>query len=123
MLDNVGDASSLTAGKFPHKTAVINFPITSPFFEVHFATAKIGAVGVPPNVRLVGRELQSQVHHAEAVAVIFHGAFAKTVSSLRKELPTVRHFIRDGSEGDGVLALRCEDLRCGRPRSGAGFRR
>ncbi len=139
MLDNVGDALTLTAGKFPHKTAVINdggssltfgqlnertnklanalmklgvkkgdriaylFPNTSTFFEVHFAVAKIGAVGVPLNVRLVGRELHYQIHHADAVAVIFHGAFAKTVSSIQKELPTVRHFIGEGCEGEGVL--------------------
>lgn len=140
MLDSIGDVLTLTAGKYPHKTAVINrggasltfqqleertnklahafkklgvhkgdriaylFPNTSSFLEVHFATAKIGAVGVPLNVRLVGRELQYQIDHAEAVMVVFHSAFAETVLSLREALPGVRHFVCEGPEREGALS-------------------
>jgi len=140
MLDSVGDVLTLTAGKFPHKTAVINyggpsltfsqlneranrlanalsrlgvrkgdrvaylFPNTSTFLEIHFAVAKMGAVGVPLNVRLVGRELHYQIDHADAVCVIFHEAFHDTVASIQGALPKVRAFLCHGREGDGVLS-------------------
>ncbi len=140
MLDSIGDVLTLTAAKFPQKTAVVNyggtsltfsqlhertnrlanalkglgvrkgdrvaylFPNTSTFFEVHFAVAKAGAVGVPLNVRLVGRELHYQIDHADAVCVLFHEAFRETVLSIKDDLPKVRAFICQGQEDDGILS-------------------
>ncbi len=57
----------------------------SAFFECYFACAKIGAVAVPLNWRLVPYELGYILGNAGAKTLIFDADFAETVEALRKE--------------------------------------
>ena len=75
------------------------FANTHHFVECHFAVAKTGGVGVPLNVRLVGRELAYQIENSDAVCVIYSGRFADAVNQARIHLTQARVFICDGDSG------------------------
>ena len=143
-IDNIGDTLTLTAGKYPDRTAIINYGGSSltyrefnervnrlgnalmdlgvnkgekiaylflngnKFLEAHYAVAKIGAVGVPLNFRLVGRELAFQINNADTICIVYGPEFAETIDSIRQEVTGVSHFICDGNGGDN--ALKYEDL-------------
>ena len=53
------------------------------FVEIYFAVAKLGAILVPLNWRLVGRELAYQLNDCDAKALFFHDTFEKTVNEIR----------------------------------------
>ncbi len=144
MLDSIGDALTLTAGKYPDKIGIIDFDQkrftfreflervnslanslrdigiskgdkvaylffnSSHFLETHFAVAKIGAVGVPLNFRLVGRELIYQISNSDTICLIYGSEFISTIKQIKNEIPNVKYYICDGGEGDGVLKF--EDL-------------
>ena len=55
----------------------------SEFVETFFAVAKIGAVNVPLNWRLVADELEFILHDCGAVALVYSGEFASIVDDLR----------------------------------------
>ncbi len=74
------------------------FANTHHFVECHFAVAKAGGVGVPLNVRLVGRELAHQIENSDAICVIYSGMFADAVNQARTHLTKARVFIRDGDD-------------------------
>jgi acyl-CoA synthetase (AMP-forming)/AMP-acid ligase II len=59
------------------------------FCEVYFAAAKAGLVVVPPNLRLVARELQYVVDDSDARAFIVMHEFAPTVDEVRAQLPKI----------------------------------
>jgi acyl-CoA synthetase (AMP-forming)/AMP-acid ligase II len=72
--------------------------------ECYFAAAKIGAVVVPLNFRLVGPELVYQIENSDSIAMVFGKAFAPVVDAIRKELPGVRYFISNTGNGvEGVM--------------------
>lgn len=75
----------------------------SQFAETHYAVAKAGAVGVPLNFRLVGRELSYQINNSDAVCLIYGPEFVQTVESIRQEIPGVKHFICAGNGSGDVL--------------------
>lgn len=75
----------------------------SQFAETHYAVAKAGAVGVPLNFRLVGRELSYQINNSDAVCLIYGPEFVQTVDSIRQEIPGVKHFICAGNGSGDVL--------------------
>lgn len=56
------------------------------FFEVYFAAAKIGAIFVPLNTRLVGPEFEFQLNDSGARMLFLHDSFAKTINSIRSDL-------------------------------------
>lgn len=67
--------------------------------ECYFALAKIGAVVVPLNFRLAGRELQYQIDQSDSKVLIFGEMFQEVVNSIRPELPKVEHYICVSQEG------------------------
>jgi len=137
--DSLGDVLRLMAGKYPDKTAIVNyggnrltyrelnervnklanafrgmgirkgdkvaylFFNCSQFLEVHYAVAKAGAVGVPLNFRLIGKELSYQLNNSDAVCVVYGPEFVQTINSIRRDIPDVKHYICDGDGGDGTL--------------------
>lgn len=145
MLDSIGDTLTLTAGKYPQKTAVINYGGSrltyrelnervnrlanallgrgvrkgdkvaylffngSQFVETHYAVAKAGAVGVPLNFRLIGRELAYQLNNSDAVGLLYAPEFAQVIAAIRPDVPGVKLFICNG-EGGGEDVLNYEAL-------------
>jgi fatty-acyl-CoA synthase len=80
------------------------------FLEVYFACAKLGAILVPLNFRLVGRELEYQLNDSCARMVVFHHAFVQNIDEIRSRLKVEADkfiFVRGGnpslggSEGPG----------------------
>jgi len=67
--------------------------------ECYFALAKLGAVAVPLNFRLAGRELQYQMDQSDSKTLIFGEMFQEVVNSIRPELPKVEHYICVSQEG------------------------
>jgi len=69
------------------------------------AIHKAGAVAVPTNTRLSGRELATILGHAEPVAVITSSALEGTLDDARRQLPSLHTVIRaDTDEWDRSLA-------------------
>ena len=56
------------------------------FFEIYFAAAKIGAIFVPLNTRLVGPEFVYQLNDSGARMMFLHDSFAATIDGIRSEL-------------------------------------
>ncbi len=138
-IDSIGDTLTLTAGKYPDKTAIINYGAnsftfrefndrvnmlanalialgirkgdrvaylffnSSQFMETHYAVAKAGAVGVPLNFRLVGRELAYQINQSDSICVIFGTEFKEVMGKIKQELPGVKYFIYDGAQEKDLL--------------------
>ncbi|HTO53252.1 MAG TPA: long-chain-fatty-acid--CoA ligase [Myxococcota bacterium] len=69
------------------------------FVESFFAIAKLGAICVPLNWRLVADELEFILKDAGARTLIYGGEFAQVVAELEKRGSTeVRHWVHVGSE-------------------------
>jgi len=62
----------------------------------YFAVVKIGALVVPLNFRLVGREIKYQLQNSGVTIFIFGEAFADLVHSIQPELPQITHYICAG---------------------------
>jgi fatty-acyl-CoA synthase len=58
------------------------------FLEVYFACAKLGAILVPLNHRLVGPELGYQLNDCGARMVVFHDALVDNIDQIRARLKT-----------------------------------
>ncbi len=54
------------------------------FFEIFFATAKVGAVFVPLNCRLIKPELEFQINDCGAKILFFQNIFSEEVQSIHK---------------------------------------
>ncbi|HTO69368.1 MAG TPA: long-chain-fatty-acid--CoA ligase [Myxococcota bacterium] len=69
------------------------------YFESFFAIAKLGAVCVPLNWRLVADELQFILKDSGSRTLIYGGEFAQTVAELEKRRATeIRHWVQVGDE-------------------------
>ncbi len=82
------------------------------FTESFFAIAKIGAVVVPLNWRLVPDELAFILGDSGAVALIFDGEFRATVANLQArgaETTAVRHWIEVGTSAERGAFARAYD--------------
>ena len=84
------------------------------FFETFFAVAKIGAVCVPLNWRLVADELEFILNDSGVTTLVFGNEFLDTVSELSQQRPQLT------GEGDGAtrIAHLPADRRPGRRRDG-----
>lgn len=73
------------------------------FCEVYFAAAKAGLVVVPPNFRLVAKELQYVVHNSDAKAFFVMDEFTTTVDQIRGELSAIpdEHYFVIGEHKEG----------------------
>jgi fatty-acyl-CoA synthase len=72
------------------------------FLETYFACAKLGAILVPFNWRLVGPELAFQVNDCGTRLLIFHDCFLGSIDPIRKELRVDKNkfvYLRSGSPG------------------------
>jgi acyl-CoA synthetase (AMP-forming)/AMP-acid ligase II len=78
------------------------------FLESFFAIAKLGAVCVPLNWRLVPDELQFILKDSGSKTLLYGGEFAQTVGELHKRGPAtdVRHWVHQGGDATrGQFAL------------------
>ncbi len=63
------------------------------YLQASFAAMKIGLVPVNTNYRYGGDELSYLWTNADAVAVVFHGAFTERIEKIRHRIPTVRTWL------------------------------
>ncbi len=71
------------------------------YIELFFAAAKIGAILIPVNWRLKGKELSYIINDAEIQALIFGEEFTDVVSSVQSQLESVQHYIVIGNAREG----------------------
>ena len=89
-----GLARYLLDGGAVHQDKVALYLYNGPeYLEGCFASYKAGLVPVNTNYRYLDDELLYLWDNADAVAVVFHGAFAERVEHLRDRLPRVRHWL------------------------------
>src|SRR5579875_31462 len=81
------------------------------YLEAFFGTVKIAAVPVNTNYRYADNELVYLWDNADAVAVVFHGAFAGRIERVRARLAKVRAWlwVDDGTSACPPWASRYED--------------
>ncbi|MFQ5918250.1 MAG: class I adenylate-forming enzyme family protein [Candidatus Binatia bacterium] len=72
------------------------------YYEILFATAKVGMVAVPVNFRFVGEEVSHIMNHSDSRALIYEGHFRDTIRSVRSEFEKVGSddYMVFGGEGD-----------------------
>lgn len=66
------------------------------FIESYFATVKTGAVAVPLNFRLAGKEIAYQIDHSDSTVLIYSEEFSEVIDSIRPELAKVKTYLCDG---------------------------
>lgn len=74
------------------------------FFEFIFGCAKMGAVALPVNFRLKGRELAHVINNSETEILICGQEFFEAIDAVRPELTTLRHLILINEEQKGALS-------------------
>jgi long-chain acyl-CoA synthetase len=72
------------------------------YVEACFATVKVGGIFVPLNFRIRQDELIYLVNKAEPKFLFVGSRYADMVSSIRLQLPSVRHFIIIGGKYEGM---------------------
>ena len=72
------------------------------FIELYLAIPKIGAVLVPLNCRLAGRELEYVINDAEVKMLIMGDEFIEVVTSIQHDLKTVGTFFCIGKAPSGM---------------------
>src|SRR5439155_14591479 len=77
-----------------HSTEVLRWVVT--YAAVH----KVGAVAVPTNTRLVARELEYVLGHAEVVAVVTGGDLEPQLGAVRGSVPSMRLVVGSASWDD-----------------------
>jgi fatty-acyl-CoA synthase len=95
-----GLARHLLDGGAEHQDKVALYLYNAPeYLEGAFGAFKAGLVPVNTNYRYLDDELAYLWDNADAIAVIFHGAFTERVDAVRGRLPKVRHWlwVDDGS--------------------------
>jgi len=65
--------------------------------EGFLAVCKLGAIVVPLNFRLVGRELVYQICNSDSIVLIFGEQYQETVNSIKDELPEIKEYISAGN--------------------------
>jgi len=71
------------------------------FVEIHYAVAKVGALGVPLNFRLTGRELLYQLNDSDSVVLFYGKEFVETVNEIRNDIG-VKHYICLKGDSDSL---------------------
>jgi fatty-acyl-CoA synthase len=96
------------------------------YLESVFAASKVSCVPVNTNYRYTDDELVYLWDNADAVAVVFHGAFTETIERVRSRVPRVRLWlwVDDGSAPKPDWAIAYDEAaasasaRVGAPRNG-----
>ena len=68
------------------------------YLEITFAVNRIGAVWLPLNFRLAGEEFKYILENAEAKALITEPEFLPVISSIRDDLPNIKHYLMVAEE-------------------------
>jgi 3-oxocholest-4-en-26-oate---CoA ligase len=95
-----GVAHALLEAGVSRQDKVAHFLYNCPeYLESTFAILKIGLVPVNTNYRYADDELVYLWDNADAVAVIFHGAFSARIDGIRRRVPGVRtwYWVDDGN--------------------------
>jgi fatty-acyl-CoA synthase len=97
-----GIAATLLAGGAQHQDKVAHYLYNCPeYLESMFGLFKAGLVPVNTNYRYTDDELTYLWDNADAVAVIFHGAFTERCATMRERTPRVHTWIWvDDGHGD-----------------------
>jgi acyl-CoA synthetase (AMP-forming)/AMP-acid ligase II len=70
------------------------------YYEILFALAKVGMVGVPVNFRYTAEEIGYVVNHGDAKALIYEAPFRDVFRGVRAEFEKVRGYFVFGGDGD-----------------------
>jgi fatty-acyl-CoA synthase len=68
------------------------------YMEITFAVNRIGAVWLPLNFRLAGEEFHYILENAGAKGLITEPEFVPVISSIRKDLPELKHYFLLGTD-------------------------
>lgn len=79
------------------------------WLEAYFAILKTGAWAVPLNFRFTDDDIRYCARVAEPVIFIFDQEYGERIAALRKELPTVQHYISVGTD-DARIAKSMEEI-------------
>ncbi|MCT2557514.1 AMP-binding protein [Tsuneonella sp. YG55] len=107
-----GIASSLLkAGLHPQEKVALYLHNSPAYMESVYASLKARLVPVNTNYRYTGDELVQLWTDADAVAVIFHGAFAEQADAVRARCPDIKLwlFVDDGKSACPVWAQPYEE--------------
>jgi len=107
-----GVAAALLAAGVAHQDKVAQYLYNCPeYMESQFACFKAGLAPVNTNYRYIDDELVYLWSNADAVAVVFHGAFTERIEGLRDRVPTVNTWlwVDDGSGPCPAWATSYED--------------
>jgi 3-oxocholest-4-en-26-oate---CoA ligase len=89
-----GIAGSLVASGVVHQDKVAHYLYNCPeYLESLFAIFKAGLVPVNTNYRYADEELVHVWENADAVAVVFHGAFVEHIEHVKSRVPGVRTWL------------------------------
>ncbi len=80
------------------------------YVESYYALAKLGAIMVPLNWRLVPDELEFILGDAGATLLLYDTEFDDAVAELRRRKIPVKHFVRVAPEADSAAALHYDAL-------------
>ncbi len=97
-----GVAATLLANGAVHQDKVALYLYNCPeYLETTFACYKAGLVPVNTNYRYVEDELVYLWDNADAIAVVFHGAFTSLIETIRPKLPKIATWlwVDDGEGG------------------------
>lgn len=61
--------------------------------DCYFALAKLGAVSVPINFRLVGPEIVYVVNNSDSISLVFGQSFENVIDSVKDQMFQLKHFI------------------------------
>lgn len=102
MLERIdATASVLQAGGVRHGDRVGYLGLNHPaFFEVMFATSRLGAIFVPLNFRLTGPELEFIINDAGVHTLVVDGAHRGVIEGISDALPCHRYLASEPVEGD-----------------------
>jgi len=107
-----GVAATLLSAGVAHQDKVAQYLYNCPeYMESQFACFKAGLAPVNTNYRYIDDELVYLWSNADAVAVVFHGAFTERIEGLRDRVPTVHTWlwVDDGSGPCPSWAMSYED--------------
>ncbi|UCH19441.1 MAG: AMP-binding protein, partial [Deltaproteobacteria bacterium] len=76
------------------------------YLEIVFALAKIGAISVPINFRLVDEEIKYIVNDSDSKALILEKEFIENVASVKSQLvvETDKYYVTGNDVADGFLS-------------------
>jgi acyl-CoA synthetase (AMP-forming)/AMP-acid ligase II len=116
-----GVAATLLAAGVVEQDKVVQYLYNAPeYLESAFAAFKAGLAIVNTNFRYAADELVYLWDNADAVAVVFHGAFTDRITDIRDRLPHIRTWlwVDDGSGPCPPWAQSYEDAAAATPDGG-----